>query len=68
LQADDGYNDDLVMSLSLGSYLMDDIIAGSPVAIMTNEEKNDKPDDYTSILKSTYNEDYEEDQRWVLDK
>jgi len=67
LEADEGYNDDLVMSLSLGCYLMDDVIGGSPIAILTNEEEVEKEDKWNAILKSTYNEDYDEDTRWVLD-
>tara|TARA_R110000765_G_scaffold331021_1_gene421811 strand:+ start:2339 stop:3811 length:1473 start_codon:yes stop_codon:yes gene_type:complete len=68
LAADTGYNDDLVMSLALGCYLIDNVMAGSPIAILTNEEEVDKEDHYNIIIKSTYNDDYDEDTRWVLGK
>jgi len=67
LAADKGYHDDLVMSLSLVCYLMKDVINGSPIPILVSAEKKDNPDQYTALIRSTYNNGIDEDTRWVLE-
>jgi hypothetical protein len=65
--ADDGYHDDLVMSLANGAYAMDGIRNSSPVPVESSEEREVK-DPYTIPIRSSkYNEPSNEDIRWVID-
>jgi hypothetical protein len=46
---------------------MKDVINGSPIPILVSAEKKDNPDQYTALIRSTYNNGIDEDTRWVLE-
>lgn len=60
VEADDGYNDDLVMSLALAAYSMDDLFKGSPEPLAGDHNNKSQP---LPILSTKYLE--AEDTSWI---
>tara|TARA_R110000744_G_scaffold186985_2_gene306419 strand:+ start:485 stop:1978 length:1494 start_codon:yes stop_codon:yes gene_type:complete len=71
VEADDGYHDDLVMSLALAAYALDDIGANSPIlpsSNMPSENKNPYLHSFNTPFGITTNSDDDEDGdiSWVI--
>ena len=71
MEADDGYHDDLVMSLALAAYALDDIGANSPIlpsSNMPSENKNPYLHSFNTPFGITTNSDDDEDGdiSWVI--
>ena len=67
IQAEDGFADDLVMSLAIGANLMGDIVSKSPIPILKGDlvEPNGRDLPTTGFSRGTYNKDFEEYRRWI---
>jgi hypothetical protein len=66
IQADDGFADDLVMSLGIASEVMRDVVSRSPIPIV----KGDLMEPGTNVQapgfsRGTYNQEYEDYRKWV---
>ena len=66
VQADEGYNDDLVMSLALAAHSMDSIVQGSPEPLSSNENDINKTLP-VPVVSSKYqkDEDIQEYHQWM---
>jgi len=67
IQAEDGFADDLVMSLAIGSTLMEDIVGKSPVPIVKGDlvEPTGREISTPGISKGTYNRDFQDYTKWI---
>ena len=69
IQAEDGFADDLVMSMAIGATVMGDIVSKSPISITKGEmiEAGTKDLGSAGFSRGTYNKDQEiEDYRkWI---
>jgi hypothetical protein len=65
VEADTGYNDDLVMSLALTAYVFDDIRNSAPMAPLRNITDQDKKDPMIMPFK-TSGDDANEDISWLI--
>lgn len=66
LQAEEGFNDDLVMSLSIGAEVMKDVVASSPVPIVKGDLLDPKSKPPTpGFSRGTYNKEWEEYRKWI---
>ena len=67
IQAEDGFADDLVMSMAIGATLMGDIVSKSPVPLYAGDmaEPTGRDLPTTGFSKGTYNKDYEEYRKWI---
>ena len=66
IQAEDGFADDLVMSLGIASEVMSDVVSRSPIPIV----KGDLMEPGTNVQapgfsRGTYNQEYEDYRKWV---
>ena len=66
VEADDGYNDDLVMSLALTAYVFNDIRDGAPLAPTANRPADEKNTQFEVPLK-TSRDLTNEDISWVIE-
>ena len=66
IKADEGYHDDLVMSLANGAYAMDSIKSSSPVQFETTGDGPPKDPFSIPVRTSKYNEPSHEDLRWLI--
>ena len=71
MEADEGYHDDLVMSLAIGMYTCNQIFLKSPIAIDTIKEDNSTKTVADPIGKSKYSDfsdkaKMKEYMKWVL--
>jgi hypothetical protein len=65
VQADDGYNDDLVMSLALAAHTMDELYKGSPEPL-TSDPNDDKSYAMPVIsTKYSQDEDIQNYHKWM---
>lgn len=67
IQAEDGFADDLVMSLAIGANLMGDIVSKSPVPLVKGDlvEPTGRDLPTPGFSRGTYNKDFEEYRRWI---
>ena len=67
LEAEEGFADDLVMSLAIGSTLMEDIVAKSPVPIVKGDlvEPTGREITTPGFSRGTYNKDFDEYRKWI---
>ena len=67
IQAEDGFADDLVMSMAIGATLMGDIVSKSPVPLYAGDmaEPTGRDLPTTGFSKGTYNKDFEEYRKWI---
>ena len=67
IQAEDGFADDLVMSLAIGANLMGDIVSKSPIPIIKGELIAPTGQELPTpgFSKGTYNKDFEEYRKWI---
>jgi hypothetical protein len=66
IQAEDGFADDLVMSMAIGATLMGDIISKSPVPIYKGDlvEPTGKIEG-AGFSRGTYNKDFDNYRKWI---
>ena len=66
IQAEEGFNDDLVMSLAIAAEVMKDIVGGSPIPIMKGDLVT-PTGNFTAagFSKGTYNKEFDEYRKWV---
>jgi hypothetical protein len=62
--AEDGYADDLVMSLAIAADVMEDIILKSPVPVLKGDSKGEK-ESLIGVSRGTYNKEYMDYLKWV---
>ena len=67
IQAEDGFADDLVMSMAIGATLMNDIISKSPVPIYKGDLVEPKPGNSqgAGFSRGTYNKDFDNYRQWI---
>ena len=67
IQAEDGFADDLVMSMAIGATLMGDIVSKSPVPLYMGDLVDPKGGDLptTGFSKGTYNKEFEDYTKWI---
>tara|TARA_R100001082_G_C4364784_1_gene161312 strand:+ start:1517 stop:2986 length:1470 start_codon:yes stop_codon:yes gene_type:complete len=67
IQAEDGFADDLVMSMAIGAILMEDIIGKSPVPIVRGDLVEPSGRNLTApgYSKGTYNTEFENYRKWI---
>ena len=68
IEADDGYNDDLVMSLAMGIFAAKQIINTSPIAIETidNKDRAEHNPIFLTDRKATAKEKLKEYMTWLM--
>ena len=68
IEADDGYNDDLVMSLAMGIFAAKQIINTSPIAIETidNKDRTEHNPIFLTDRKATAKEKLKEYMKWLM--
>jgi len=66
VEAEEGYHDDLVMSLAVGCDVMKDISAKSPIAITTKESDKSTPPPTLSTSKYSEHTDIKDYSKWLL--
>ena len=67
VEADDGYNDDLVMSLALTAYVIEDIKNGAPVLPTKNESIAPGDVTFEVPFKTSSGDLNNEDIKWLID-
>ena len=67
VEADDGYNDDLVMSLALTAYVIEDIKNGAPVLPTKNESVAPGDVTFEVPFKTSSGDLNNEDIKWLID-
>lgn len=66
IQAEDGFNDDLVMSLAIAAQVAKDVIASSPVPLVKGDLLQPTGKVSTAgFSRGTYNKEWEEYRKWV---
>ena len=68
IQAEDGFADDLVMSMAIGATVMGDIVTKSPIPIVKGdmvEPGNPKDLGSAGFSRGTYNKDFDEYRKWI---
>ena len=67
IQAEDGFADDLVMSMAIGASVMGDIITKSPIPLLKGEliEPGGINLPYNGYSRGTYNKDFNEYRKWI---
>ena len=67
IQAEEGFADDLVMSMAIGATLMSDIVSKSPIPLYTGDLVDPKGGDLatTGFSKGTYNKEFEDYTKWI---
>tara|TARA_R100000479_G_scaffold155490_1_gene91704 strand:- start:95 stop:748 length:654 start_codon:yes stop_codon:yes gene_type:complete len=68
IQAEDGFADDLVMSMAIGATVMGDIVTKSPIPIVKGdmtEPGNPKDLGTAGFSRGTYNKDFDEYRKWI---
>ena len=67
IQAEDGFADDLVMSMAIGAILMEDIIGKSPVPIVRGDLVEPSGRNLTApgYSRGTYNTEFENYRKWI---
>jgi hypothetical protein len=67
IEADDGYNDDLALSLAVACHTMGDILDSTPMMPHVGDEKSNTKDEYIIPIKTSRYDDDSEDLRWVIE-
>ena len=67
IQAEEGFADDLVMSLAIGSTLMSDIVSKSPVPLVRGDlqEPTGRNIPTPGFSKGTYNKEWDDYRKWI---
>ena len=67
LEAEEGFADDLVMSLAIGSTLMEDIVGKSPIPIVKGDlvEPTGREIPTPGYSRGTYSKDFDDYRKWV---
>lgn len=67
IQAEDGFADDLVMSMAIAASVMEDIIGKSPVPLYKGDlvEPSGRNLPTVSVSKGTYDKDFDEYKKWI---
>jgi len=67
IKAEDGFADDLVMSLAIGSTIMEDIVSKSPIPIVKGDLTQPSKKDSTTggFSRGTYNKEFEDYRKWI---
>jgi hypothetical protein len=65
VQADEGYNDDLVMSLALAAHTMDDLYRGSPEPLSSDDSNNNSAPMPVISTKYSQDEDIRDYHKWL---
>jgi len=67
ITADEGKNDDLIMSLSIAVFLLHTLGEGGPMEMLASEEHERKPlEPFRTVIHDGENREYEEDVRWLM--
>ena len=67
IQAEDGFADDLVMSLAIGTTIMEDIVSKSPIPIVKGDllQPSHKESSTAGFSRGTYNKEFEDYRKWI---
>ena len=68
IQAEDGFADDLVMSMAIGATVMGDIVTKSPIPLVKGdmvEPGTTKDFGSAGFSRGTYNKDFDEYRKWI---